>query len=169
MYLLVIPVLLILELAVAVERRIHELVFAVRYGLKDPPWWPTEPAARALAPAEPLRFAPEAALPEATARQRRPGRWLGWGLAIVILVGCLLFINPAEIAAALRRVSPGELAVLLLLASLDRILVGLRWGVLLRLAGVRLPLARAGRLFFPARLVRGVIPPPPRGGPLRGP
>src|SRR5689334_19587165 len=132
MYLLVIPVLLILELAVAVERRIHKLVFAVRYGRNDPPWWLTEPA-ETLATAEPLRFAPEGALPEATARRHRPGRWLGWALAVVILVGCLLFIDPAEIAAALRRLSPQELAVLLLLASLDRILVGLRWGVLLRL------------------------------------
>jgi uncharacterized protein (TIRG00374 family) len=165
MYLLVIPVLLVLELAVAVERRVHELVFAVRYGRKDLSWWPTEPAARALTPAEPLRFAPEAALPEATTRQRRPGRWLGWGLAVVILVGCLLFIDPAEIAAALRRVSPAELAVLLLLASLDRILVGLRWGVLLRLAGVRLPLARAVRLFYQASFV-GVFMPSHLGGDL---
>src|SRR3954452_25136798 len=148
MYLLVIPVLLSLELAVAVERRVHELVFAVRYGLKDPPWWPTEPAARAPAAAEPLRFAPEGAPPEATARRHRPGRWLGWGLAVVILVGCLLFIDPAEIAAAVRRVSPAELAVLLLLASLDRILVGLRWGVLLRLAGVPVALPPAGAVFL---------------------
>src|SRR5690348_213547 len=165
MYLLVIPVLLILELAVAVERRIRELVVAARYGRKDPPWWLTEPAALALDPAEPLRSAPEAAVPEATARPRRPGRWLGWGLAVVILVGCLLFIDPAEIAAALRRLSPQELAVLLLLASLDRILVGLRWGVLLRLAGVRLPLARAVRLFYQASFV-GVFMPTHLGGDL---
>src|SRR3954449_8448348 len=168
MYLLVIPVLLILELAVAVERRGHEGGFAARDGRKDPPGWPTEPAVRALAPAEPLRFAPEAALPEATARRYRPGRWLGWGLAVVILVGCLLFIDPAEIEAALRRVSPAELAVLLLLASLDRILVGLRWGVLLRLAGVRLPLARAVRLFYQASAVGTLLPSHLGGDLLRG-
>ena len=165
MYLLLLPVLLILELAVAVERRVHEAAFALRHGGRYPSWWPTEPAGRPATPAELISFEPEAALPEGASPRRRPGRWLGWALAIVILVGCLLFIDPTEIAAALRRLSPQELAVLLLLASLDRILVGLRWGVLLRLAGVRLPLARAVRLFYQASFV-GVFMPTHLGGDL---
>src|SRR5690349_24115650 len=129
-YVLVIPLLFLLELAVALERRVHEALFVLRHGCR-PDDYRWSPGVRG--PAEPLPFPPEAAA-DAAAGPRRPRRWLGWGLAALTLAGCLLLVSPAEFAAALRHISPAELAVLLLLASLDRLRMGLRWGVLLRLA-----------------------------------
>src|SRR4051812_12358675 len=118
MYLLAIPVLLVLELAVLVERRAHEVLYAARRGASR---WPTEPVDAPRGASAPISFGPGMPPTEGASPPRRPVRWLGWGLAVAILVGCLLFIDPGEIAAALRRLSPRELALLLLLASLDRI------------------------------------------------
>ena len=123
---------------------------------------PTSPAPRPRR--SPSRPGPR----PATRRPRRPTRWLGWALAALALVGCLLLVSPGEIAAALRHLSLPELAALLLLASLDRLLMGLRWGVLLRLAGVRLPLPRAVRLFYQASAVGTLLPSHLGGDLLRG-
>ena len=169
LYVLAVPLLLVLELAAALERRVHEALFVLRHR-HDPE------LLRLLAPeaaarqglVEPTGLGPEVAIPEGATPARRPRRWLGWGLAILALGGCLLLVSPAEVAAALRRVSPTELAVLLLLASLDRLLMGLRWGVLLRLAGVRLPLLRAVRLFYQASAVGTLLPTHLGGDLLRG-
>ena len=169
LYVLAVPLLLVLELAAALERRVHEALFVLRHR-HDPE------LLRLLAPeaaarqglVEPTGLGPEVAIPEGATPARRPRRWLGWGLAILALGGCLLLVSPAEVAAALRHLSPAELAVLLLLASLDRLLMGLRWGVLLRLAGVRLPLWRAVRLFYQASAVGTLLPSHLGGDLLRG-
>src|SRR3954447_266467 len=149
LYVVVIPLLLLLELAVALERRVHEALFVLRHGCRpdDYRWFPG-----AHGPAEPLPFPSETAADAAT-QPRRPRRWLGWGLAALALAGCLLFVSPTEVAAALRRVSLAELAVLLLLAGRARLLRGWGGAVRRRLAGVRLPLARAVRLFYQASAV----------------
>lgn len=90
---------------------------------------------------------------------RRAGRrWLGWLIAASILLGCLLFLDPREIAAALGRLSPPELGLLLLLATLDRVLMGLKWGLLLHLLDVRLPFTRAVRLFYQGCFVGAFMP-----------
>ena len=164
LYVVVIPLLLLLELAAALERRAHEALFVLRHGCRpdDYRWFPG-----VRGPAEPLPF-PSETTADAGTQPRRPRRWLGWGLAALALAGCLLLVSPAEVAAALRRVSPLEFAVLLLLATLDRLLMGLRWGVLLRLAGVRLPLARAVRLFYQASAVGTLLPSHLGGDLLRG-
>ena len=74
----------------------------------------TTPTPRTLAPGAAARSWPGGADrpraggrdPRAAAPARRPRRWLGWGLAALALAGCLLLVSPAEVAAALRRVSP---------------------------------------------------------------
>jgi hypothetical protein len=130
---------------------VHHALFVLRHGRPDAYRWPPEPRATAT----PVPLSPGAATEHAGAPPGRPARrLLGWALAVAILAGCLLLIDPGEIAAALRHLSLAELAVLLLLATLDRLLMGLRWGVLLRLAGVRLPLLRAVRLFYRHRQVK---------------
>jgi uncharacterized protein (TIRG00374 family) len=108
--------------------------------------------------AQPLRPGPGAS-------RRGPTNRLGWGLAVLILAGCLVVIDPEDIATALSRLAPAELAALLLLATLDRVLMGLKWGLLLRVVGVGLPLARVVRLFYQASLA-GVFMPLHVGGDL---
>jgi uncharacterized membrane protein YbhN (UPF0104 family) len=164
-YAVTIPLLLALGLAAALERRVHHALFVLRHGRPDAYRWPPEP--RATAGAIPL--SPGVAAEHAGSPPGRPARrLLGWALAVAILAGCLLLIDPGEIAAALRHLSLAELAVLLLLATLDRLLMGLRWGVLLRLAGVRLPLLRAVRLFYQASAVGTLLPTHLGGDLLRG-
>src|SRR3954447_13212116 len=119
LYVVVIPLLLLLELAVALERRVHEALFVLRHGCRpdDYRWFPG-----VHGPAEPLPFPSETAADAAT-QPRRPRRWLGWlgwGLAALALAGCLLFVSPAEVAAAPRPLSLAALAGLLLLATLER-------------------------------------------------
>ena len=166
MYVLAIPLLLVLGLAAALERRVHEALFVLRHGGRDAFGWPPEAADEPCAPAAPVPLSPGAATGHAA--PGRPARWLGWALAALALVGCLLLVSPGEIAAALRHLSLPELAALLLLASLDRLLMGLSWGVLLRLAGVRLPLLRAVRLFYQASAVGTLLPSHLGGDLLRG-
>jgi uncharacterized membrane protein (DUF4010 family) len=46
------------------------------------------------------------------------GRWLGWAVAGLILIGCFLVVRPRDVVEALGRLSAQELAVLLLIATL---------------------------------------------------
>ena len=122
--LLMIPLLLVLGLAASLERRAHEALFVLRHGCRpdDYRWFSGAPAARRRA----TRFSLEAASRHHDAAPGRPSRWLGWALAALALAGCLLLVDPGEIAAALRHLSAPKLALLLLLATLDRLLMGLR-------------------------------------------
>jgi glycosyltransferase 2 family protein len=99
------------------------------------------------------------------ASRRGPTNRLGWALAALVLAGCFVLVDPEDIAAALSRLAPSELAALLLIATLDRVLMGLKWGLLLRVVGVGLPLARVVRLFYQASLA-GVFMPLHVGGDL---
>ena len=51
------------------------------------------------------------------------GRWLGWALAGLILAGCFLVVRPRDVVEALARLSAPELAVLLLIATANRVLM----------------------------------------------
>lgn len=95
------------------------------------------------------------------------GRWLGWALAGLVLAGCFLVVRPRDVVEALGRLSAPELAVLLLIATANRVLMGLKWGLLLRLLGVRLPLARAVRLFYQGAFAGALMPVPVGGDILR--
>src|SRR3954469_4095305 len=65
----------------------------------------------------------------------RRHNWLGWALALAILLSCALLIGPRQLGRALLAVTPAELAGLLLLATTDRLLMGFKWGPLVRVAG----------------------------------
>ena len=130
-----------LELAADLERRAHEALFALRRGGRDAFGGP-----------------PEAVTDQAASPPRRRGRRLGWAVAAGVLAGCFLLVHPSDVAAALARVSPAELTALLVLASLDRVLMGLKWGLLLHLVDVRLSFARAVRIFYKASFAGTLLP-----------
>jgi hypothetical protein len=72
--------------------------------------------------------------PRAASRDgRRPNR-LGWILAGLILLGCVLFVDLDDVARTLGRLTPVELALLLLVSTADRLLMGYKWALLLRTA-----------------------------------
>jgi len=89
---------------------------------------------------------------------RRARNWLGWGLAVAILATLLLFLDPGELLQAFRRLSPAEILLLLALLTLDRILMGVKWGVLLRIAGVRLSYARIVAVYYQGSFVGTLMP-----------
>ncbi len=103
--------------------------------------------------------------PTALPAGRRPRNWLGWGLAVAIIATLLLFLDPRELLEAFRRLSAAEILLLLALITLDRILMGVKWGVLLRIAGVDLPQARIVAIYYQGSFV-GVLMPSHIGGDL---
>jgi uncharacterized protein (TIRG00374 family) len=107
----------------------------------------------------------EALATAAPAKRGRGRRWLGWALALLILVSCALFVDLQELLSGLARLGPGEVALLLLIATADRALMGYKWALLLRIVGVRLPIWRVIRFFYQASF-SGVFLPSHVGGDL---
>lgn len=104
--------------------------------------------------------APPAQSPPMTSPRRN---WLGWLVAAAILISCALFIDLRSIGEALRRISAAEVVLLLGVYTVDRVLMGLKWGLLLRILDVRLPLWQAVRIFYQASF-SGVFLPSHVGG-----
>ncbi len=96
--------------------------------------------------------------PPAAPAGRRTRNWLGWGLAATIIAVLLLFLDPGELLRAFRRLSPGEILLLLALLTLDRVLMGIKWGVLLRIAGVRLSYPRIVAVYYQGSFVGTLMP-----------
>jgi len=95
----------------------------------------------------------------------RMRNWLGWLLAAAILATLLLFLDPGELLRAFGRLSAFEILLLLALTTLDRILMGVKWGVLLRIAGVELSWARIVAAYYQGTFV-GILMPSHIGGDL---
>lgn len=98
----------------------------------------------------------------APARRRN---WLGWALALFILVSCTFFIDLGELWTSLQKLSLVELMFLVLLSTADRALMGYKWGVLLRIANINLPMWRVIRFFYQGSF-SGVFLPSHVGGDL---
>ena len=95
----------------------------------------------------------------------RRRNWLGWGLALLILLSCAFLVDLRQLGRALLTLTPGAITGLLLLATADRLLMGYKWGRLLRIVGVRTPMPRLIRIFYRANL-SGVFLPSHVGGDL---
>lgn len=98
--------------------------------------------------------------PEAATAPRdgRRSNRLGWTLAGLILLGCVLFVDLDEVVRTLRRLTPTEFAVLLLIATADRLLMAYKWSLLLRVAGVNTPTPRVIRYFYQANFAGAFMP-----------
>lgn len=92
--------------------------------------------------------AAEPPLPELERPARKGPNWLGWGLAAFIIASCFLFVDFHELVDAVRRLSPIELAALVLISTSERFLRGCNWAFILRIVDVRTPLLRVVRYFY---------------------
>jgi uncharacterized membrane protein YbhN (UPF0104 family) len=79
-------------------------------------------------------------------------------VAGLILLGCVLFVDLDDVVQTLRRLTPIELAALLLIATADRLLMGYKWALLLRVAGVSTPTPRVIRYFYQANFAGSFMP-----------
>ena len=89
--------------------------------------------------------------------------WLGWGLAIFILLGCFLFLDIGAMQAALAEMSAFDIIVILLIFTADRMLMGYKWSLLLRIVDAGLPHWQVIKLFYQGSL-SGVFMPSHVGG-----
>lgn len=97
-------------------------------------------------------------LDSVAAPSKRRRNWLGWCVALIILASCFLFIDVGDVVAAVRQLTGLEVAVLLVLHTLDRTLMGYKWGRLLQLLRVRLPIGQAIRIFYQGNLSGAFLP-----------
>ena len=98
--------------------------------------------------------------PAVSGRTSKRGRanWLGWAVAALFLVGCFTFLDMKQVFDALGRLGPLQIAVVLAVFTADRVLMGVKWWVLLRLVRLRLPLLRVVRYFYAGSLAGVVLP-----------
>ena len=95
--------------------------------------------------------------PDTPPRGKQPN-WLGWGLALLILVGCAFFVDLRQLGAALRGLELRQIALLLLISTADRLVMAYKWGLLLRIAGVATPMPRLIRIFYQANFTGSFLP-----------
>ena len=84
--------------------------------------------------------------------------WLGWGLALVILLGCVFFIDLRQLGASLRALELRQIAMLILISTADRLLMGYKWGLLLRIAGHATPIRQLYPIFYQANFTGSFMP-----------
>jgi glycosyltransferase 2 family protein len=94
----------------------------------------------------------------AQARTASRRSWLGWCLALLILAGCVYFLDLRQVVAILGRLQLWQLAGLLGLMMLDRLLMAWKWSLLLRVVGVRVPLPSIIRFYYQASLAGTFLP-----------
>jgi uncharacterized protein (TIRG00374 family) len=105
-----------------------------------------------------VRPAGAAAPAGADAQGGRRSNRLGWALAALILLGCVLFVDLDDIVRTLQRLTPVELVLLVAIATADRLLMGYKWALLLRMVEVRTPTARVMRFFYQASFTGSFMP-----------
>ncbi|MGH6885744.1 MAG: flippase-like domain-containing protein, partial [Geminicoccales bacterium] len=84
--------------------------------------------------------------------------WLGWSLALVVIAGCLLFLDVDKMLATVRQMRANEIALVLALLTCDRVLMALKWRLLLGAGGAHLPALSVIRIYYQGWLVGAFLP-----------
>ena len=87
-----------------------------------------------------------------------PRNWLGWSLALVVLAACFLFLDVDMMLATVRKMRAYEIALVLALLTCDRVLMALKWRLLLGIGGAHLPPLSVIRIYYQGWLVGAVLP-----------
>jgi hypothetical protein len=87
-----------------------------------------------------------------------PRNWLGWSLALVVIAGCFVFLDVDEMLATVRQMRAHEIALVLALLTCDRILMALKWRLLLAIGGAHLPALSVIRIYYQGWLVGASLP-----------
>jgi uncharacterized protein (TIRG00374 family) len=85
-------------------------------------------------------------------------KWLSWILALGALAGCLLLFDPSDMLAKVRQLNAREIALVLVLLTCDRVLMALKWRLLLNIGGARLPPLSVIRIYYQGWLVGAFLP-----------
>ena len=84
--------------------------------------------------------------------------WLGWGLALAVIAGCLLTLDVEDMLASVRQIRANEIAFVLVLLTCDRVLMALKWRLLLEIGGARLSAFSVIRIYYQGWLVGAFLP-----------
>ena len=85
-------------------------------------------------------------------------KWLSWILALGALAGCLLLFDPGDMLAKVRQLNAREIALVLVLLTCDRVLMALKWRLLLNIGGARLSPLTVIRIYYQGWLVGAFLP-----------
>jgi uncharacterized protein (TIRG00374 family) len=85
-------------------------------------------------------------------------RWLGWCLALGAMAGCLFFLDIDDMLATVRRMRTYDIALVLALLTCDRLLMALKWRLLLDIGGAHLSVLAVIRIYYQGWLVGSVLP-----------
>lgn len=99
-----------------------------------------------------------ATIPKTSTQARGRGRWLRWGLAVLMLTLCVWFLDLGSLLDVLRRVSGRWILLLFVLWTVDRLLMAWKWSVLLRALRVEIPLALLVRFYYQGTFVGTFLP-----------
>jgi uncharacterized protein (TIRG00374 family) len=91
-------------------------------------------------------------------RGTSPRSWLGWSVALLVLAACVLFLDVDTILATVRKMRAPEAALVLALLTADRVLMALKWRLLLGICGADLPALTVIRVYYQSWLVGAVMP-----------
>ncbi|HEX5079582.1 MAG TPA: flippase-like domain-containing protein [Geminicoccaceae bacterium] len=85
-------------------------------------------------------------------------KWLSWILAAGALAACLLLFDLGDMLAKVRQLTAREIALVLVLLTFDRLLMALKWRLLLEIGGAHLPPALVIRIYYQGWLVGAFLP-----------
>ena len=93
-------------------------------------------------------------------RAKRAGiqKWLSWILAAGALAGCLLLFDVDDMLAEVRHLGARDIALLLVLLTCDRVLMALKWRLLLDIGAARLSPFSVIRIYCQGWLVGAFLP-----------
>jgi len=98
--------------------------------------------------------------PTAEPRAKGAGihKWLSWILAAGALAGCLLLFDVGDMLAEVRHLGARDIALLLVLLTCDRVLMALKWRLLLEIGGAHLSPLSVIRIYYQGWLVGAFLP-----------
>jgi hypothetical protein len=85
-------------------------------------------------------------------------RWLSWILAAGALAGCLLLFDVGDMLTQIRQIGARDIVLLLMLMTCDRVLMALKWRLLLEIGGARLHPFSVIRIYYQGWLVGAFLP-----------
>ncbi|MGH6918377.1 MAG: flippase-like domain-containing protein [Geminicoccaceae bacterium] len=85
-------------------------------------------------------------------------KWLSWILAGGALAGCLLLFDVGDMLAEVRHLDARDITLLLVLLTGDRVLMALKWRLLLDIGGARLSRLSVIRIYYQGWLVGAFLP-----------
>jgi uncharacterized protein (TIRG00374 family) len=105
---------------------------------------------------------------ETVPREFSRRKWLRLAVLVALLLAGAVFLDPREVVSAITRISPAALVLAIILLSIDRIVMGLKWRHLVRGAGGELRLNDAVGIYFQSKFITLAFPASFGGELLRG-